>query len=375
MRKKDRINKENRIRNSSATQNRSRTLESRELAKSRNRRIKSQKRRKLFSKFVFVAIVAGVIYFAYNYKEKMDNQDLENGYIREYYTEDYDRNFKLYSNDIYYQKHIKDEESGLYTKLEPKDYIKNSKTKRNMEYYLFEKINEILDEYDIKQEDFYLSIKSDDYIIGINENKEIDGVSLTNLSTLNAVAKGLNEGAITRNDKISITREDISQGSNIYSENSIGTEQSLDFVLETASKRNDPVSYNMLKRYISSKGYSVSSYKANLLGREASYLSVKESIQIFEDYRRLRNEINAYYNNILDEDDSLFQNSIYSNIPNKNILFNDENMKFDVSYVDGEYPFYYSIYSDKLSEQQIRYIGDIVNRTISEVNLVKTVQQ
>lgn len=374
MPRKDRINQKNRIRENVRSDRKS-NLESRELVKSRIKRNKKRKRRKLISKLIFVAIIAGLIYIAYIYKEKTSNQDLENEFISDYYTDDYDRDFKLYSGDIYYQKHIKDEETGIYKKLDAKDYVKNSKTKRNIEYYLFEKVNEVLEEYDISQEYFNLSIKTDDYILGINEKKVMDGISLSNLSTLNALAKGLNENALSLNSTISITRDDIEKGSNIYGESSIGTEYTIESILETATNRNDSASYNMLNRYLSNNGYSVSAYKSNLLGRETTDLSVMDALKIFEDYRFNRNEINRYYNNILQEDDTLFQDSIYSNLPNKNIIINEDNLKFDLSYIDGDYPYYYSIYSDKLTEEQIRYIGDVVNRTISEINLVKTIQR
>lgn len=328
----------------------------------------------LVSLVTLIAIFATIYLIADKYYL---NEARGSSYMKSYYDDDFDKGYEEYTSKLYYQKYIKNNESGLYEKIGYKDYAVRNLVDRNFEFYLVNQIMELFVERNISQEDLSLYIEvNNEKVLGIQENLPHSNISDDKIAYLLMIKDASLNGQIEINSSLSIVESDLQAGSNIYGPTSVGTSRPMETYLTNYVNRNDGVSKSVLDRHLSNLGISLNTYKQNLFSKEdVSAYSVRDMVLLMNEHNKEKSALYSYFNDRLEENQDLFLNAIYTNIPSQNKAIETESYMYDFGSVNSSVPFTYAIYSESLSKEDIRYIGDIINRSILDVNLAKNLYE
>lgn len=312
--------------------------------KKRNKRNRKKNRLPRFFGLLFIISVLAFLYYFFIYREK----NKINKFYQSYYTSTFDKAYDKYSGNLYYKKYNKDEESGSYVKLDPHSYSIKNKEKSNFEDYLADKLIEALQEKDIKQEDFSLVIEDgDEILLAINDKKTLSNYNIDDYIYLLLIDDLIGQGTIKLED----------------------VEEHLDSIYI----QNNKDRINSLASYINGMGYNLTSFKSKVLGRSnIESMTVSEVLKLFTMSKNKDTALNKYYLSLLEETNDLFLNPIYTKQASQNISLSNSNVKYDIGYVNSDQDYYYSIYSDKLSDENIHIIADAIDRNIKELKLNKT---
>lgn len=369
MSRKNRADKENRIK----SQDRNNTRSSTQVSKRRESIIKRRKRNRKITIFILILVIfvlISVLY--YSRKNSIDTSDASA--IARYYTNsDYSNKYNQFNSNLYYKKYTY--EKGKYNLLENTKWEIKNKYSGNFEYYLWDKIQSYLDAKNLSQDDFSLSIKqNDEYLLSLNSDV-LHKIDIAEIPYLLMIREGIDDNIINLEDSITLIKSDLDNGSNLYTENSIDYKYNIDKVIRDTLNNNDSASRSMLNRYLASKNISVENYLSEKLDKsDTENYTTTDMVKLIELYDTSNSIINSLFNTIFNNSDDLFTNSIYSSVGNINKSLNDDNLIYEMGIVNSDTKFYYAIYSNTLSQEQIQEIGDIVNRTISEINLIRSIQ-
>lgn len=369
MPRKNRADKENRIK----SQRRNNTRSSTQVSKRRENIIRKRKRNRVITILILILVIFALV-FVFYYSRKNSNSTTVVSAISRYYTNsDYSNKYNQFNSNLYYKKYIYEE--GKYNLLDNTDWEIKNKYSGNFEYYLWDKIQEYLDEKNLSQDDFSLSIKqNDEYLLSLNSNLE-HNVDIVEIPYLLMIRDGIDNNVINLEDSVTLIKSDLDNGSNLYTENSVDYKYNIEKIIRDTLNTNDPASRSMLNRYLSGKNISVGNYLTEKLGKsDSENYTTTDMVKLIELYDTSNSIINSLFNNIFNNSDDLFTNSIYSNVGNINKSVNGDNLIYEMGIVNSDTKFYYAIYSNTLSQEQIQEIGDIVNRTISEINLIRSIQ-
>lgn len=293
---------------------------------------------------IFILSVVAFLYYFFIYREK----NKINKFYKSYYTSTFDQAYNKYSGNLYFKKYNKDEETGSYVKLDSGNYTIKNKNKSNYEDYLVDKLIEILQENEIKQEDFSIVIEDgDETILAINDKKTLSNYNIDDYIYLILIDDLIGQGTMKLED----------------------VEEHLDSIYI----QNNRDRITSLASYINSLGYNLNSFKSKILGRSnVESMTVSEVLKFFKMSKNKDTVLNKYYLSLLEETSDLFLNPIYTKQASQNISFSNSNVKYDIGYVNSDQDYYYSIYSEKLSDENIHIIADTIDRNIKELKLNKT---
>ena len=333
---------------------------------------KRKKNRRITLLILFVVIIAFSIIFYLSRKKTENLKDTSS--IGRYYTESgYSDKYNQFNDNLYYKKYKY--ESGKYNLVDNANWEIKNKYNGSYEYYLWDKLQLYLDENDLSQDDFSLSIKQgDDYVLSLNSSEEYT-VDIIDIPYLLMIRDNIESNIVNLEDSIAMISSDLKNGSNIYFKNAIGSEFNIEKIIRETIELKDLAAKNMLNRYLIGKNISLENYLNEKLGKlNTEKYTTTDMIRLIELYDTSNSIINSLFNNIFNNSDGLFTNSIYSSVGNINKSINDKELKYEMGIVNSDTKFYYSIYSTVLSQKQIQEIGDIVNRTVSEINLIRNIQ-
>ncbi len=368
MLRKKKSDKENRIRNQKLS-----TRNSNRVSKRRERIIKKRKRNRVITILILILLISTFLLISYFSRKKSNKSKNISAIGRYYNNSDFSNKYNQFNNNLYYKKYLYEE--GNYNLLQNTDWEIKNKYIGNFEYYLWDKIQTYLDEKNLSQDDFSLSIKqNDEYLLLLNSNVEYN-VDVVDIIYLLMIRDGIDNKSINLDDSISLIKSDLENGSNIYSESSINYKYNIEKILRDTLNIKDSASRSMLNRYLAGKNISVENYLAEKLGKSnIENYTTKDMVKLIEIYNSSNSIINSLFSNIFNNSDDLFTNSIYSNVGNVNKSVISDSQIYECGVVNSDSKFYYAIYSSVLSKEQIQEIGDIVNRTISEINLIRSIQ-
>lgn len=338
------------------------------------RRKRNLKRRKRKITIIFLLILSILLYIIYKFVSKK-NDIHDTSYIDRYYTQtNYSKMFNQFNNNLYYKKY--NNVDGTYNLLNSEQWDIKNKYIDNYEYYLWDKLKYYLDENNISQDDLSLSIKQDEeFVLNLNHLEEFD-IDIYYFAYLLFIRDNIDNGKIILDDSISIIESDLVNGSNIFSKDSIGIKFRIESIIRNTINLKDQASKIILDRYLSSKGLSLDGYLESVIGKiYTGKYTTTDMVKLIEVYEKSNSIINSLFSNILNNSDELFTNSIYSNIGNENISVDNSYEKYEIGVINSDFKYYYAIYTSKLTQKQIQEIGDIVNRTISEINLIRSIQK
>lgn len=367
MPRENRANKENRIKNRRSSIN-----SSTRVSKRRENIIKMRKRKRIITLFFLILVIFSLILAFYFSKKKSNTNDIS--HIARYYTNsDYSNKYNQFNTNLYYKKYIY--EDGKYNLLQNNQWEIKNKYIGNFEYYLWDKIQTYLDEKNLSQDDFSLSIKqNDEYLLSLNSNIEYS-VDIVEIPYLLMIRDGIDNDVINLDDLVVLIKSDLENGSNLYGQNSIDNEYNIKRILNDALNNKDDAARSMLNRYLAGKNINVEKYVVEKLGKSNSEnYTTTDMVKLIELYDTSNSIINSLFTNFFNNSDELFTNSIYSKVGNINKSVNGDNLIYEFGVVNSDTKYYYAIYSNILSKEQIQEIGDIVNRTVSEINLIRSIQ-
>lgn len=312
--------------------------------KKRNKRNRKKNRLARFLGLLFIISVLGFLYYFFIYREK----NKINKFYQSYYTSTFDQAYNKYSGNLYYKKYNKDEESASYVKLDPNTYTIKNKEKSNFEDYLVNKLVDVLEENQIKQEDFSIVIEDgDETLLAINDKKALSNYKIDDYIYLLLIDDLIGQGTIKLED----------------------VEEHLDSIYI----QNNKDRITSLASYINGMGYNLTSFKSKVLGRSnIESMKVSEVLKFFKMSENKDTVLKKYYLSLLEETSNLFLNPVYTKQASRNISLSNSNVKYDIGYVNSDQDYYYSIYSDKLSDENIHIIADVIDRNIKELKLNKT---
>lgn len=309
----------------------------------RNKRKKKKNRLSRLLGMAFIVLVIAFLYYFFIYKEKYKI----NKFYQSYYDKNYDQAYNKYSKNLYYKKYRKDEKTDTYVRLSHKDFSIKNKEKSNFEDYLADKLVGVLNEHKIKQEDFSIVIEDGDQkVLAINEKKNLSNYNIDDYLYLLLIDDLIGQGFIKIED----------------------VEDHLDsiYIQNNKDRRTSLISY------INGLGHNLNSFKSKILGRSnVESMTVGEALKFFKMSKNKRNTLNKYYISLLEGSNDLFLNPIYTKQASQNISSSTDRVKYDIGYVNSDQDYYYSIYSEKLSKENIHIIADIIDRTIKEIKLNK----
>ncbi len=312
--------------------------------KKRNKRNRKKNRLARFLGLLFIISVLGFLYYFFIYREKNKINKL----YQSYYNSTFDQAYNKYSGNLYYKKYNKDEESASYVKLDPNTYTIKNKEKSNFEDYLVNKLMDVLEENQIKQEDFSIVIEDgDETLLAINDKKTLSNYKIDDYIYLLLIDDLIGQGTIKLED----------------------VEEHLDSIYI----QNNKDRITSLASYINGMGYNLTSFKSKVLGRSnIESMKVSEVLKFFKMSENKDTVLKKYYLSLLEETSNLFLNPVYTKQASRNISLSNSNVKYDIGYVNSDQDYYYSIYSDKLSDENIHIIADAIDRNIKELKLNKT---
>ncbi len=312
--------------------------------KKRKKRNKKKNRLARILGLIFILFVVAFLYYFFIYREK----NKINKFYSAYYNNNFEQAYDRYSKNLFYKKYSKDEETGIYVKLDPGAYTIKNKEKSNFEDYLADKLIEALQEKEIKQEDFSIVIEDgDETILAINDKREFANYNIDDYIYLLLIDDLIGQGTIKLED----------------------VEEHLDSIYI----QNNKDRIKSLASYINGLGYNLTSFKSKVLGRSnVESMTVSEVLKIFKMSKDKDNILNKYYISLLEESIDLFLNPIYTKQASQNILQSNGKVKYDFGYVNSDQDYYYSIYSDKLSNEDIHIIADTIDRNIKDLKINKT---
>lgn len=312
--------------------------------KKRKKRNKKKNRLARILGLIFIVSVLAFLYYFFIYREK----NKINKFYSSYYNNNFEQAYDRYSKNLFYKKYSKDEETGIYVKLDPEAYTIRNKEKSNFEDYLVDNLMGVLEENQIKQEDFSIVIEDgDETLLAINDKKTLSNYKMDDYIYLLLIDDLIGQGTIKLED----------------------VEEHLDSIY--IQNNNDRIA--SLASYINSLGYNLTSFKSKVLGRSnVESMTVYEALKFFKMSQNKDTVLNKYYLSLLEENSNLFLNPIYTKQASRNISLSDSNIKYDIGYVNSDQDYYYSLYSDKLSDENIHIIADTIDRNIKELKLNKT---
>lgn len=312
--------------------------------KKRNKRNRKKNRLARFLGLLFIISVLGFLYYFFIYREK----NKINKFYQSYYNSTFDQAYNKYSGNLYYKKYNKDEESASYVKLDANTYTIKNKEKSNFEDYLVNKLMDVLEENQIKQEDFSIVIEDgDETLLAINDKKTLSNYKIDDYIYLLLIDDLIGQGTIKLED----------------------VEEHLDSIYI----QNNKDRITSLASYINGMGYNLTSFKSKVLGRSnIESMKVSEVLKFFKMSENKDTVLKKYYLSLLEETSNLFLNPVYTKQASRNISLSNSNVKYDIGYVNSDQDYYYSIYSDKLSDENIHIIADAIDRNIKELKLNKT---
>lgn len=330
---------------------------------------KKNNRKKIIILLIFLLFISFLVYIYYKYINSQKNT-----FTFDYYNEQYDSKYKNYNQNTYIVEYKKNNETDEYTRKNQEDIEFKNILHSNPASDLSNKFMDFLDKNNIKQNQFSLYIsRNNQEILSINSKKTYE-IDIDKFIYLLMLRENINNGNIDTDEEISIYKSDFKEGSNVYNSSSINSFHKIETYIDNIFSKNDKLSKIVLDRYIMNKGISLNDFKSNLLDKkEVSKLTAYDLYKFMKFYNEKKTVLNNYFKPLLEEKDELFQKSIYTNIENINIMENG-NLKYDFGYINNIIPYYYSICSNELTDEQIIYIGDFIDRYMSNDALIRNIE-
>lgn len=285
----------------------------------------------------------------------------------------FNEKFKNYNKNMYYKKY--DNKDGKYKENKNYRFLINNKVKNNYESYLYEKVKTYLEDNNILEENISLYIKKGNYdLLRINHEVKKDKIEILPLMKLIVIRNAIDEKIIKMEDNMLLDKSDLVGGSKIYNVSNIGASIKLDRIINEAYINGDNAAKNILDRYLAYRGIRINEYFSDEF-KDHDYInfSVKDIIKVIELYNNKSNTLNSVFDHYLREKNDLFLKSIYSNVGNQNILNKKGNI-YDYGVVNTNSKYYYAIFLNNIEEKHINNIGDLINRTIEEVENIRSIQ-
>lgn len=344
---------------------------------SNSRKRKPKKKKNILLRILLLIFIALCLLFSiYKIVSILFLQNRSNyGQIKSYYSSiEYDKSFKEYNKNLHYDTFEKKDGMYISNKTSNPDII--NIVKNNYEDLLFEELEKYLSENSINQKDFSLYIeKNGKELLSINESVKYKNYDIKDFTNLLLIKDGIENNLFKISDEVTIYESDLA-ASNIYSSKNIGDKVKLDRILNDAYTKDDKISKNIINRLLVANKISETNTFKDIL-KESDYVnySVKDIAKLISLQDKGGSTINSVFDSLFKEDNTLFLNSIYSPVGNKNILENSNKYKYDAGIVNTANKYIYSIYTEKLSLEQINGIGDIINRKIEEVESIKKIHE
>lgn len=223
----------------------------------------------------------------------------------------------------------------------------------------------------IYKDSFSLSVNlfKGEEVYSNNSEKIFDYYGARSLLTGMAIYDSLNKGIIKRDELIQLSQSNYSINSKYMDSSQIGNHFDINTIIEWGIRKEDPVSLNMLEDLLFQKyQIGISKIYNNLLGiNYVDYeMSVLDTIKIVKSMHEKREVYLDLIKRNSENYEDLFLKSIYSEKGTYNEFKIGDSYLYDFGFIDGENPYIYSLYSDTLSKDNFKDIGDIINRVIEE---------
>lgn len=371
----DKINKIREKRRKDRKKNNKSSLYNRNLNVNKRKRIRKKKNVPL--RITFLLLVVVLLFFGvYKLISVLFLQKRANyGQIRSYYaTSEYDKSFKEYNKNLYYDNFKK--ENGVYVANKSSNPNIINIVKNNYEDILFEELNKYLNEKSIKQKDFSIYLEKDGKeLLSINEDVKYENYDIKDFINLLLVKHGIENNIFKINDEVTIYKSDLAP-SNIYSSKNIGDKVKVDRILNDAYSKGDRISKNIINRIlVENKINESNTLNTVLKNSDFKKYSVKDIAKLINVQDKGSTTINSVFDSLFKEDNTLFLSSIYSPAGNKNIHEDKKEYKYDAGIINTSNKYIFSIYSEKLTTEQINDIGDLLNRKIEEIESIKKIHE
>lgn len=316
-------------------------------------------------KLIFIALFLILIFTIVKLVFNKDNL-IEKNY-KKYFTKNHNAIIFKYNKNLYFQKHIKEKKLKILN--EDKWILRNLNIKDN-EYYIISKLDKYFrkNNLDINLLSIYIE-DNNSKIIELNTNIKTK-YKINNFMNFVSALNILDKIDINIDEEIKLIESDFINKGSYYSRNYIGKNIAIKNLLESLYNINDTVSFNALNRYFNSKGENIESNLRHILNKDdIGVFTPVDTVVALKILKQSKQILNPTIVNLLKEDQSLFLNSIYTDLNNVNMLNNGEKIKYDFGIVNSHNLYYYSIYTEKLSKKNIIDIADIINRTIDELKV------
>ncbi|MFM1525691.1 MULTISPECIES: serine hydrolase [Helcococcus] len=336
----------------------------------RRRQNKSRTNRKKQKNLLYIFLILFgfvIIYLLFFYKKSNNNKfSFASSNI-------YNEKLKNYNRNIYYKKY--NSKDGKYALNEEYRFLIENKVKNNYESYIYEKLKEYLDKNNIIEENLSLYIKKGNTdLLKLNDEIKYDNIEILPLMKLIVVRNAIDNKIIKVEDNMILDRSDLVGGSKIYNESSIGTNIKLDRIINEAYINNDNAAKNILDRYLAYRGIRIKEYLGDYFNEhDFIHFSVKDISKVLELYDNKSNTLSSVFEHYLREKNDLYLKSIFSTFGNKNMLKKDTK-SYDYGLVNSNNKYYYAIYFENIDDKHINNIGDLINRTIEEVENSRSIQ-
>lgn len=341
----------------------------------KKRKKKRKNKKNVFLRILFLIILVLIFIVSLFYlitKLLYKNKDYNE--IKAFYSsEDYDKSFKQYNDNLHYNRFEKN--NGEYIEIKSSNYEIINSVKNGYEDIVFQNLKKYFDDNNINQSDVSIYITKDgNEILSINSEVKYLDYDIKDYINLILIKKTIEEGIYNVNDEINIYESDISYGGSIYNASNIGNKVKLDRILNDAYTKYDETSKNIINRLLINAKIDIEKSIDYINNIEEGY-SVKDISMLIQEYEKGSTTLNSVFDYYLKEKNDLFIKTIYSPIGNKNIIKNETSVKYDAGIVNTSNKYIYSIFSEKLSEENINIIGDIINRTIDNQELINKIYE
>lgn len=341
------------------------------------RRIKNRKKRKLNINYILILIAfALIIMFLFKsiFGKIFRKRGIDTSNFAAYFDKNYNLAYTKNNKNLYFQKSRK--ENDQFFDLDQYNWNIKSLDSKDYEQYIFNNLKEYFDSNNLDINSISLYIENNrGKIIGINQNKINEEYKIQNIINFISAADLYSKDILDINDSVEMTENDFVNGSNFYTKAYIGKNIPIKNLLDSIYASNDSAALRAINRYLSSKNASIEqNIKSMIKKEEVNKYSSVDTVKALESYVNNNRRLNPLISDNVKTDESLFLNSIYTNVENINFTHKSDSIKYDFGYVNSTNPYYYSIYSDKLSERNISDIGDIINRTIDNIETKKVIR-